>query len=65
VLERGFAIVFDAAGNPVKRAASIHSREALTLRFRDGDAQAVATSSSPAKPKAKGAKSGGDQGSLF
>jgi len=68
VLERGFAVVFDASGNPVKQAASVHSGDALALRFRDGDVQAVATGGgSRPKPKAqpKPAKTGGDQGSLF
>jgi exodeoxyribonuclease VII large subunit len=72
VLERGFAIVFDAAGNPVKLAAAIHSGEVLTLRFRDGDAQAVATEDKAPKgrePKSKTQtkpeKSSGSQGSLF
>ncbi|WP_183429993.1 exodeoxyribonuclease VII large subunit [Mesorhizobium sp. RMAD-H1] len=73
VLERGFAVVFDASGNPVKQAASIHSGDALALRFRDGDVQAVATGGarpeggSQPKPKAqpKSAKASGDQGSLF
>lgn len=64
ILERGFAIVFDAAGNPVKLAASVHSGDALTLRFRDGDAQAVATSGKP-KAQPKQAKKSGGQGSLF
>ncbi|PYE90378.1 exodeoxyribonuclease VII large subunit [Phyllobacterium leguminum] len=69
ILERGFAIVFDAAGNPVKLAASVHSGEALTLRFRDGDAQAVATGGGKptggSSSKSKSTKTGGGQGSLF
>ncbi|PRD41836.1 exodeoxyribonuclease VII large subunit [Phyllobacterium phragmitis] len=72
VLERGFAIVFDAAGNPVKLAASVHSGDALALRFRDGDVQTVATGGSrpssesrPRKAQPKPAKTSGGQGSLF
>ncbi|MBC2886509.1 exodeoxyribonuclease VII large subunit [Ochrobactrum sp. CM-21-5] len=42
VLERGFAIVFDAEGAPVKQAVSVSDGDALSLRFRDGDVAVVA-----------------------
>ncbi len=43
VLERGFAIVFDADGKPVKQAQAISVGDALSLRFQDSDVAAVAT----------------------
>lgn len=70
VLERGFAIVFDAAGNPVKQAAGVAPGEALSLRFRDGDVGVVASeggksaSLKKATSPGKGEKGPG-QGSLF
>ena len=74
VLERGFAIVLDTAGAPVKRAAAIASGDHLTLRFQDGEVQAVAGDgeANPIRPKPerpapakKPAAPGTDQGSLF
>jgi exodeoxyribonuclease VII large subunit len=55
VLERGFALVMDANGTLVRSASAISSGDELRLKFRDGDAGAVATGGSapakPAKPK--------------
>ncbi|MGH6858677.1 MAG: exodeoxyribonuclease VII large subunit [Phyllobacterium sp.] len=74
VLERGFAIVLDQSGTPLKRAAAIEPGDNLTLRFQDGDAQAVAKDggdpASPVKaqrPPAtkKPPQPEGSQGSLF
>ncbi|MBA8877095.1 exodeoxyribonuclease VII large subunit [Phyllobacterium myrsinacearum] len=74
VLERGFAIVLDTSGTPVKRAAAVGSGDHLTLRFQDGEVQAVAGEGDgiPARPKPerhapakKPAVPGTDQGSLF
>jgi exodeoxyribonuclease VII large subunit len=68
ILERGFALVSDAGGVLVKRAADVSPGEALTLRFADGTTEAVATGAErrvrPAKPQPK-AKDPGSQGSLF
>ncbi|MBV2144187.1 exodeoxyribonuclease VII large subunit [Falsochrobactrum sp. TDYN1] len=70
VLERGFAIVFDADGNPVKQAANIADGDALSLRFHDGDIAAVAgespssKTSAPSATRRNPAKKPG-QGSLF
>jgi exodeoxyribonuclease VII large subunit len=69
VLARGFALVKDADGMVIKRAAEVVSGMALSLEFADGTADAVATSGTPqpkavAKPAAK-AKAPGNQGSLF
>ncbi|HEY4775848.1 MAG TPA: exodeoxyribonuclease VII large subunit [Xanthobacteraceae bacterium] len=71
VLARGFALVRDAAGRPLRTAASISAGLALDIEFSDGHVGAVATSGGasaplePAKartPRASGAKG---QGSLF
>src|SRR5690606_13479642 len=42
VLDRGFAVVFDAQGKPVKQAASVSAGDALSVRFHDGDVAVVA-----------------------
>lgn len=63
VLERGFALVLDAKGSVVRTSASVASGDALTLRFKDGETGAVATSGTP-KPKAA-AKKPGPQDDLF
>lgn len=74
VLERGFAIVFDSSGRPVKRASAIAGGDNLTLEFQDGKVQAQATDgeSAPLQPKIerpaqtkKPATPSGSQGSLF
>ena len=69
VLARGFALVRDAEGEVVKRAADVASGAALSIEFADGTAHAVATSGEArpkavAKPAAK-VKEPGSQGSLF
>lgn len=50
VLKRGFAIVLNESGQPVKAAAAVHSGDHLTLRFLDGDASVVADGSAPVAP---------------
>lgn len=74
VLERGFAIVLDPSGTPIKRAAAIAPSDELTLRFQDGDVQAVASEGDPSAPRVKIERPtiakkppspGGSQGSLF
>ncbi len=74
VLERGFAIVLDPSGVPIKRAAAITAGDDLTLRFQDGEVQAIATEGEerPARPKVerpapakKPPVPSGSQGSLF
>lgn len=42
VLARGFALVRDASGHPVTRAAEVKSGQAVSLLFADGEVQAVA-----------------------
>ncbi|MDQ6435180.1 exodeoxyribonuclease VII large subunit [Mesorhizobium sp. LHD-90] len=76
ILDRGYALVLDREGGVIRRAAEVSDGVALTLRFADGDAHAVATGSAglaaeapaarPPRGKAaekKSAPSG--QGSLF
>ncbi len=52
VLARGFAVVRDAAGKPIRAAANIKSNATLNIEFADGEVQARAGKAS-------------DQGSLF
>jgi exodeoxyribonuclease VII large subunit len=60
VLERGFALVSDAAGHPVTSAATLAPGMQVGLRFRDGAAEAQITRAgggvAPAKPEAAKAK---------
>ncbi len=71
VLDRGFAVVFDADGKPVKRAEAVHVGDALSLRFRDGDVGVVAGQGAETarRPKSGGEKKPAPdkpgQGSLF
>ncbi|MFC3206189.1 exodeoxyribonuclease VII large subunit [Aquamicrobium soli] len=71
ILDRGYALVLDASGTLIRRAAGVRPGEALELRFADGSAAAIATGgvARPAKPAAAkpAAKPGdpGRQGSLF
>ncbi len=70
VLERGFVIVFDAEGNPIKQAANVCQGDSLSIRFRDGDVAAIAGETLGA-PSSKGttrkpsSSRPGGQGSLF
>ncbi|MBB6356409.1 exodeoxyribonuclease VII large subunit [Aminobacter aganoensis] len=69
VLARGFALVRDADGAVLKRAAEISAGSALSIEFADGTANAVATSGDAkprpvTKPVSK-VKEPGNQGSLF
>ncbi|WP_022710511.1 exodeoxyribonuclease VII large subunit [Pseudochrobactrum sp. AO18b] len=48
VLKRGFAIVLNDQGLPVKAAAAVQTGENLTLRFHDGDRSVIADGSAPA-----------------
>lgn len=45
VLKRGFAIVMNDQGHPVKAAAAVSRGDHLTLRFHDGDSSVVADGS--------------------
>ena len=66
VLGRGFALVRDEAGNPLRLSAEIVADQMLRLEFADGEIGARAiggATPAPAKPKAKKRAEG--QGSLF
>ncbi|MCP5367015.1 MAG: exodeoxyribonuclease VII large subunit [Hyphomicrobiales bacterium] len=71
VLERGFALVRDGAGEPVLAAAGVAPGMALSIQFRDGAVDAVARGGGappPAKPKPQPRRpKGGDdrQGELL
>ncbi len=71
VLARGYAVVRDDSGQPVRSAAAVSSGAALSIELADGSIDAVATSGGPdtrgAKPKRKKPDAGKpvDQGSLF
>jgi exodeoxyribonuclease VII large subunit len=72
VLERGYALVRDGAGRPLRSAASVSSRMHLNIEFSDGRVGAIAEGDDPAPavstPRQKrrgGGESSGGQGSLF
>ena len=71
ILERGYAMVLDAAGTPVRRAAEVGYGAALDLRFADGTVHVLAgDGASPVAPKpaprpSAKPKDGSGQGSLF
>jgi exodeoxyribonuclease VII large subunit len=68
VLGRGFALVRDQAGTPMRSAAAIGPGQRLRIEFADGEVAATARDGSPApigtrRSAAKGERGG--QGSLF
>ncbi|MBD1546164.1 exodeoxyribonuclease VII large subunit [Roseibium aggregatum] len=71
VLARGYALVRDDKGQPVRSAAAVSSGDALSIELADGTIDAVATSGSagPAKkakrPASTESKKPTSQGSLF
>ncbi len=69
VLDRGFALVSDANGNPVKRAAGLATGDQVALRFADATADAVIVGGEQEphrKPRPQREKAvPGGQGSLF
>jgi exodeoxyribonuclease VII large subunit len=71
VLNRGFALVRDANGQPVRTVASTSDGMSIEIEFADGRTDAVigkggGSPASARKPAAKPAVgSGGGQGSLF
>ena len=67
VLARGFALVKDEAGLPIRAAADVAPEQALRLEFADGEVSAQALSGSAkavGKTKAK-KRNPDDQGTLF
>lgn len=53
VMERGFAVVVDDAGNTVTAAKSLKTNDAVEMRFSDGNAHAVVTGSKTTTPTKK------------
>ncbi|WP_425475561.1 exodeoxyribonuclease VII large subunit [Mesorhizobium quangtriensis] len=66
ILDRGYALVIDADGKLIKRAAEVAQGAELTLKFADGTAQATggALRLKSTRPAPK-PKDPGNQGSLF
>ncbi|HEV7265919.1 MAG TPA: exodeoxyribonuclease VII large subunit [Falsiroseomonas sp.] len=62
VLARGFALVRDAAGEPLTRAAEVAAGARLSLNFADGQVLATAEGEAPKRGKAKSLAA---QGSLL
>jgi exodeoxyribonuclease VII large subunit len=71
VLKRGFALVRDGEGHPLRAAASVTSGMPLSIEFADGRVRAVAEGDAVPRPapapRRRRASGGGDdgQGSLF
>jgi exodeoxyribonuclease VII large subunit len=73
VLARGFALVRDPSGTPLRSASAVSPGQQLDIEFRDGRATAVATQAhgapvkprQPIRPRARRYGSGEGQGSLF
>lgn len=67
ILERGFALVTDPAGEIVRRAARVSGGDELMVRFVDGQVRTVVAGGEPPKPRARPAAKAApsDQGSLF
>ncbi len=65
VLERGFALVSDAAGHPLTRAEEVGRGAALTIRFADGSVGATADGGDPAASRAARPRPPTRQGSLL
>jgi len=69
ILSRGFVLVLDKAGHPVKQAQNITNEEKLLLRFSDGDISAIAQGGTRHAPLARNksavAHKDKTQGSLF
>jgi len=61
VLARGFALVQDAEGAPLARAAAVPAGGRLTLTFADGPVGALADGAKPGRRK----KPNDDQGALL
>jgi exodeoxyribonuclease VII large subunit len=74
VLARGFALVRDDSGHPVRSAAAVRQEQALDIEFTDGHVKAVATAAhggspprprQPIRPKSRRGGSDPSQGNLF
>jgi exodeoxyribonuclease VII large subunit len=74
VLARGFALVRDATGRPLRQAAAVSAGMRLDIEFSDGRVAAVAEDAgagatdkpvSPTKPRGRRGNGNSNQGSLF
>ena len=68
ILERGFAVVRDADGTPLRAAAAVAPGMALSLQFADGTAAALATGEAAARLRPRSVSKTAPpvrQGSLF
>ena len=71
VLARGFALVRDGDGRPLRTAAAVGSGTRLDIEFSDGrvgataDGERSAPLPAKSKPRTQGGKGSGGQGSLF
>jgi exodeoxyribonuclease VII large subunit len=65
ILARGFALVRDAAGNPVLAAASVQAGASLSIQFTDGAVPVTADSAGAPRKPSKTAEAPKKQGSLF
>ena len=71
VLARGFALVRDGAGAPIRSAAAVSTGQSLDIEFADGRVAATATTAQggrlrqPVRPRARRGGGNPDQGSLF
>ena len=64
VLERGFALVSDVDGTPVRSAAAAPAGTHLDIEFHDGHVGAVASGAPPPRRRRR-ARDDGSQGSLL
>lgn len=51
ILDRGYALVLDTQGGVLRRASEVSPGAPLSLRFADGDVQALATSGQAPRPR--------------
>ena len=71
VLARGFALVRDAEGKPLRAAAEVTPGARLSIQFADGATAATADggdgapATAPARARATRSRTSGEQGSLF
>ena len=71
VLARGFALVRDGAGAPIRNAAAVSTGQVLDIEFADGHVAATATQAQggrlrqPVRPRARRTSTDPGQGSLF
>ena len=71
VLARGFALVRDGGGAPLRSAAAVSAGQALDIEFADGHVAATATQAQggrlrqPVRPRARRTSTDPGQGSLF